>query len=98
MTAADILTSWRAVQPALRRFMSWVTLLTIAEAGEQGISRADLTRRAFGNRGKLDSRTERKWQVAGLVTIEMVDRPRPGGPKTTLITITPKGLKFLRLS
>lgn len=98
MTATDILSSWRAVRPALgRKCAGWLTLLTIAEAGERGITRQAL-RRVLGSPGVAHTHSIRSWASAGLITWSESAPDGTGGRSPGIARITPKGLRFLRIA
>lgn len=89
MTAADILTSWRAIAPVFNhRTAAWVLLLEVAESGPPGVSAL-----ALGKRHNI-ARHLKNWEAAGLVT---TSRERGRARPRLRLHITKKGLKFLRL-
>lgn len=97
MTASDILTRWRAARPSLgRKCAGWLTLLTIAEAGERGITRQSL-RRLLGSTGSAHTHSIRSWSSAGFITWSESPPDGTGGRSPGIARITPKGLAFLRL-
>lgn len=91
MTATDILTSLRGTLPVVGTHRAWINLLIIAEAGEQGITRADLSQRTHNAPSR---KTMARWEAAGLITSS---RSRTRGCPVTSYRITIKGLALLRL-
>lgn len=91
MTATDILTSLRGTLPVVGTHRAWINLLIIAEAGDQGITRADLSQRTHGAPHR---KTLLRWEAAGLIS--STRSPTRGCP-VTRYQIQPKGLRLLRL-
>jgi ATP-dependent Zn protease len=91
MTATDILRSLRGALPALSTHRNWIQMLLIAEAGDQGITKADLSQ---ATHVPPHPRTIRRWHAAGLI---VVDRTSTRGRPVTRYRILPKGLRLLRL-
>lgn len=97
MTAAEILASYRAAQPALKRPIAWLSLLEIAAAGPKGIRNRDLKQRL--DRTDLGDGMLKRWKAAGLVEIEKLPlAPGQGGHGAMLLRATPKTYAFLRIT
>lgn len=96
MTASQILNHWRAVSGVFRQKpISWLALLRIAEAGEQGISRTELSRSKPCLRCK---RSIKLWHEAGLITITPGAASPRGDNPSHIVRITPKGMWLLRIN
>lgn len=95
MTATHILSRWRRVRGALKTYSMWMTLLNIAESGENGITRKQLSLLVRVNPESL-TYSLKSLRDAGLVTERLGDRTSKARP-ATISTITPKGLEFLGL-
>lgn len=93
MTAADILQRWRRVRPVLNQSSMWFTLLTIAEAGEDGIGRHDLAAKT-GARPCSLTHSVKRLRVSGLIEERRGPQPHRGKP-ALLSIITAKGYEFL---
>lgn len=94
MTANDIINSWKACQPVFQNPNGWLTLLTIAAAGEAGITR----RQMLGERSRralISGQTTKQWQAAGLIEVwtEIGERSQP----TTHMRATDKAYRLLRI-
>lgn len=96
MTASDILQSWRGTCRPLSQTSAWLSLLYVAEAGPEGILRTKVKQQPGVTDNCLSSASLRNWTAAGLVTVSQRPNPNCGRPSTH-ITITKKGLRFLRL-
>ncbi len=97
MTAAEILASYRAAQPALKRPIAWLSLLEIAAAGPKGIKYQDLLHTL--DRSDLGAAMVKRWTAAGLVEVERLPLPPGrGGHKPKLMRATPKTYAFLRIT
>lgn len=101
MTAEQILTSWNQIREVCHhRPQGWFALLSVAAAYPKAVSRADIGR-AVGYRGHngLNLPTMKKWERAGLVTLDYHARPAGSspGPKVIIATATPKLFRLLRL-
>jgi len=95
MTATHILSRWRRVRGALKTYSMWMTLLNIAESGESGITRKNLSLSVRVNPESL-AYSLKSLCKAGLVTEHLGERTGKARP-ATISTITPKGLEFLGL-
>jgi hypothetical protein len=96
MNAAEILKSWRGTCKPLSQTSAWLSLLYVAEAGPAGILRTKVKQQPGVTENCMSSSSLKKWTAAGLVTVRRIPNPNCGRPSTH-ITITPKGLRFLRL-
>lgn len=91
MTASAILKRYRLIAPVIRGHASaWIVMLTICEAGEEGIDHADLGRLMRGKPMAL-APTLRRWKEAGiLVSGEAPARGSNGGRNRVIYMATPK--------
>lgn len=98
MTAAEILNIYRQAAPALGyRASAWITMLTLCEAGDAGMSLSDLTK-YHAVQGQGAQTVLRRWVHAGLATVtERRASGVLGGRRCKIYTATPKLYKFLRL-
>lgn len=96
MTAADITTRYGTVQSVFNKPTAWFTLLHIAAAGEQGVTRNMLKALPGCAGGSMVGLSVlQKWEAAGLITSQL-RKARHGHPRRWF-HITPKALQLLRL-
>jgi len=95
VTASDILNRWRRVRPVLNQTSLWFTLLTIAEAGENGIGRHDLAAKTGAKMASF-AHSIKSLRASGLIQERQRISER-GGRAAIIATITPKGLDFLAI-
>lgn len=93
MKAKEILAVWdRSKGLFSHQPSTWLRLLRIAAAGSAGRVKTDL----WVNRDDGIARLLRKWETAGLVTLEWALRAHPkGGRSTRVIKATPKLYRLL---
>lgn len=91
MTAAAILKRYRRIAPVIgHKSSAWIVMLTICEAGAEGIDHAELGRLMHGKPMALAS-TLRRWKAAGiLVSGEAPSRGENGGRPRVIYMATPK--------
>lgn len=93
-TATDILRSYRSTRQVLKDPFAWLTLLTIAEAGNAGITATRLDRAT--NHRCPTPRTARIWTAAGLITMTREQRT-PNNRPCIVYRATPKAFALLRI-
>jgi hypothetical protein len=93
LQASDILNTWRKVQPLFHGHSSaWLILLTLCEAGSGGILRREINvNKAIKNPGIF-----RRWEKAGLVTVQL-EAVRRGKPAMRVFA-TEKTYALLRIA
>lgn len=90
MTASSILSHYRRVAPAIgHKASAWLLLLTLAEAGDKGLSHHDLER-LLRARSMATSPTLRRWKKQGiLVSSEVPAKSNRGGRPRVIYKATP---------
>ncbi len=91
MTAAAILNRYRRIAPVIGfQASAWIVLLTICEAGPEGIDHAGLVKLLRGKPMQM-APTLRRWKQAGiLVSGEVPPRRGKGGACRVIYMATPK--------
>lgn len=98
MKAADVLTIYRKAAPALGyRANAWITLLTLCEAGDEGLTKANFMHH-YAVRGDGADTALRRWERAGLLTLKQRRaKGTRGGRWANIYVATEKLHSFLRI-
>jgi hypothetical protein len=98
MKATDILKPYRKAAPALGyRANAWITLLTLCDAGPEGLSKADLMNH-YAVRGDGSATALKRWERAGLLTVHSAKaKGNRGGRSRHFYVATEKLHQFLRI-
>ena len=92
MKPSELLAKWLPVQLVFRKAGTWLELIRLASAGDEGVSISEWARRLGGH--PPCRRVLNKWLRAGLVDFTEAG---PAGQMKRLWRVTPKGLLLLSL-